>query len=117
LDGNHLAGSEKRLGPLRGFWGAALPGQSLVVYAPEDDLVVDILPCEDAHDQERALMGPVLERVKAGELWPTDRNFSTKNILFAMHDLRDLLMLRAGKQAAALSVDAMSSGAQALLDG
>jgi IS4 transposase len=35
LDGNHLAASEKRLKPLRGFRGAALPGQSLVVYAPE----------------------------------------------------------------------------------
>jgi IS4 transposase len=94
LDGNHLAGSEKRLGPLRGFRGAALPGQSLVVYAPEDDLVVDVLPCEDAHAQERALMGPVLERVKAGELWLADRNFSTKSILFAMHDKGAAFIIR-----------------------
>lgn len=35
LDGNHLAASQKRLKPLRGFRGAALPGQALVVYAPE----------------------------------------------------------------------------------
>ena len=28
LDGNHLAASEKRLGPLRAFRGAALPSQS-----------------------------------------------------------------------------------------
>ena len=35
LDGNHLAASEKRLKPLRGFRGGALPGQALVVYAPE----------------------------------------------------------------------------------
>lgn len=94
LDGNHLAGSEKRLGPLRGFRGAALPGQSLVVYAPEEDLVVDILPCEDAHSQERALMGPVLERVKAGELWLADRNFSTKNILFGMQDKGAAFIIR-----------------------
>ena len=69
LDGNHLAASQKRLKPLRGFRGAALPGQSLGVYAPEWDLVVDMVPAEDAHAQERALMGPVLERVRAGELW------------------------------------------------
>lgn len=30
LDGNHLAASEKRLALLRGFRGAALPGQSVV---------------------------------------------------------------------------------------
>jgi IS4 transposase len=94
LDGNHLAGTEKRLRPLRGFRGAALPGQSLVVYAPEDDLVVDILPCEDAHAQERALMGPVLERVKAGELWLADRNFSTKKILFAVHEKGAAFIIR-----------------------
>ena len=81
LDGNHLAASQKRLKPLRGFRGAALPGQSLVVYAPEWDLVVDMVPAEDAHAQERALMGPVLERVRAGELWLADRNFSTTRIL------------------------------------
>jgi hypothetical protein len=32
----------------------ALPGQALVVYAPEWDLVVDLVPAEDAHAQERA---------------------------------------------------------------
>src|SRR5690242_19416483 len=64
LDGNHLAAREKRLNALRDFRGAALPGQALVVYAPELDLVVDMLPAEDAHAQERALMGPVLEQVQ-----------------------------------------------------
>jgi IS4 transposase len=34
VDGNHLPASEKRLKPLHGFRGAALPGQSLVVYHP-----------------------------------------------------------------------------------
>jgi hypothetical protein len=48
VDGNHLPASEKRLKPLRGFRGAALPGQSLV-YDPDLDLVVDLVPCEDGH--------------------------------------------------------------------
>jgi len=86
LDGNHLAASEKRLNALRGFRGAALPGQALVVCAPELDMIVDMLPAEDAHAQERALMGPVLEQVQEGELWLADRNFSTRGILFAIHD-------------------------------
>jgi IS4 transposase len=56
MDGNCLAATEKRLKPLRGFPGAALPGHSMVVYAPEEGLVVDLLPCEDAYAQERTLV-------------------------------------------------------------
>jgi IS4 transposase len=94
LDGNHLAASEKRLKPLRGFRGAALPGQSLVVYAPELNLVLDMVPAEDAHAQERALMGPVLEQVRKGELWLADRNFSTTRILFAIQDKQAAFIIR-----------------------
>ena len=81
VDGNHLPASEKRLKPLRGFRGAALPGHSLVVYDPDLEMVLDIEPCEDAHTQERAVMPRLLERATPGELWIADRNFSTRNIL------------------------------------
>jgi len=94
LDGNHLPASQKRLKALRGFRGAALPGQSLVVYAPEVGLVVDVVPAEDAHAQERALMGPVLERVREGELWLADRNFCTSRILRAVHEKRAAFIIR-----------------------
>ena len=94
LDGNHLPASQKRLKPLRDFRGAALPGQSLVVYAPEVGLVVDVVPAEDAHAQERALMGPVLERVQEGELWLADRNFCTSRILRAVHEKRAAFIIR-----------------------
>ena len=85
LDGNHLAASEKRLKPLRGFRGAALPGQSLVVYDPDQDLVIDMIPCEDGHTQERALMGPLLAAAGIGDLWMADRNFCTRPILCGWH--------------------------------
>lgn len=81
VDGNHLPASEKRIKPLRGFRGAALPGHSLVVYAPELDLVVDMVPIEDAHAQERVGMPRVIERAEEGELWLADRNFSTASIM------------------------------------
>lgn len=81
VDGNHLPASEKRLKPLRAFRGAALPGQSLVVYDPDSGMIVDMEPCEDAHCQERAVMPPLLARAQAGELWIADRNFSTRMIL------------------------------------
>ncbi|NHZ91699.1 transposase [Massilia sp. CCM 8733] len=85
VDGNHLPASEKRLKPLRQFRGAALPGHSLVVYDPDCGLVIDILPCEDAHAQERACMAPLLERAQPGELWIADRNFSTKSVPAGWH--------------------------------
>ena len=85
LDGNHLAASEKRLKPLRGFRGTALPGQSLVVYDPDLGMVVDVLPCEDGHTQERALMEPLLATAGPKDLWIADRNFCTRAILCGWH--------------------------------
>ena len=69
LDGNHLPGSEKRLAPLRGHRGAALPGQSLVVYGPDLGLVVDMVAHEDAHASERAAVTPLLDSAEPGDLW------------------------------------------------
>jgi IS4 transposase len=81
VDGSHLPASEKRLKPLRGFRGAALPGQSLVVYDPDTMMIVDLVPCEDAHTQERVIMQTLLEAARSDELWIADRNFSTRAIL------------------------------------
>ena len=94
LDGNHLAASEKRLKPLRGFAGAALPGQSLVVYDPDVGVVVDLFPCEDGHTQERALMGPLLAAARAGDLWIGDRNFCTRANLCGWHERGSAFLVR-----------------------
>ena len=85
VDGNHLPASEKRLAPLRSFRGAALPGHSLVVYDPDAGLVIDLVPCEDAHAQERTLMPTLLAAAQPGEVWLADRNFSTTGILSGWH--------------------------------
>jgi len=77
VDGNHLPASEKRLAPLRGFRGAALPGHSLVVYDPDSDQVLDIVPCEDGHASERGLLPHALAAAGEGELWMGDRHFCT----------------------------------------
>ena len=81
IDGNHLPGSEKRLSELREVRGAALPGQALVVYDPDLKLAVDVLPCEDGHTQERALMKGLIEKVVPGDLLLMDRNFCTQPII------------------------------------
>jgi IS4 transposase len=85
IDGNHLPASEKRLKPLRAFRGAALPGQSLVIYDPASEIVVDMVAGEDGHANERSLMAPMLAHAQAGELWIGDRNFSTRAILSGWH--------------------------------
>jgi IS4 transposase len=84
LDGNHLPGSEHRLGPLRTTRAGALPGHSLVVLDPELMLATDVIPCEDGHAQERSLSPEILALVHPGELWIADRNFCTTTLLFGM---------------------------------
>ena len=86
LDGNHLPASEKRLAPLRGLRGAALPGQSLVVYDPDSGLVVDLVACEDAHASERAAVAPLLDGAQPGELWIADRHYCTRTVLGGLED-------------------------------
>jgi IS4 transposase len=94
LDGNHLAASEKRLKPLRGFRGTALPGQSLVVYDPDLGMVLDVIPCEDGHTHERALMQPLLAAARPGDLWMGDRNFCTRPILCGWHQQGSSFLVR-----------------------
>jgi IS4 transposase len=81
LDGNHLPASEKRLAPLRGYRGAALPGQTLVVYDPDSGLVTDLVAGEDAHQSERVLVGPLLASAQPGQLWIGDRHFCTRVVM------------------------------------
>jgi IS4 transposase len=84
LDGNHLAGTEHRLGALRRYCAAALPGQSLVFYEPHLDLATEVIPCEDAYAQERSLLQEVLAAVTAGDCIVADRNFCTTGVLFGL---------------------------------
>src|SRR5712691_3540408 len=81
IDGNCLEASEHRLEALRVVDAGALPGKSLVVYAPDQGVVRDVFPCEDGHAQERSLFGCVLKTVQAGDLWIADRNFCTRDFL------------------------------------
>jgi IS4 transposase len=76
LDGNYLAGTDRRLHVLRGHGSAALPGLALVVRDDRTGLLTHLIACEDAYTQERALADRVLECVGAGELWVADRNFA-----------------------------------------
>jgi hypothetical protein len=84
LDGNHLRRTDRRIGELRELNAAPLPGQALVVFDPQYRLVVDTLPCEDGHAQERSLLPELLETVQRQDLWIADRNFCTVGFLFGI---------------------------------
>jgi IS4 transposase len=84
VDGNHLAATEHRLKELRTDGGGALPGQALVVYDPDVDMALTVVPCENGHTQERALLSCLEASVAAGEVWVMDRNFC---VLHWLHQL------------------------------
>jgi Transposase DDE domain len=81
IDGNHFAATERRLAVLRQCWAGPLPGQALVILDPDRMLASDMIPCEDAHAQERSLFTQVLTRVVPGDVWIGDRNFCTAGFL------------------------------------
>lgn len=84
LDGNHLSGSEHRLGVLRGTAAGALPGQGLVLLDPQRMVIEDVILCEDGHAQERSLLDQVVPILQPRDLLIDDRNFCTIGFLFAI---------------------------------
>jgi Transposase DDE domain len=94
LDGNVLTGTDHRLKPLRQWLNACLPGKSLVVYEPRLGLVTDLVLCADAYTQERALLGDLLPRVRANDLWVADRNFCTTRFVFGVLHQQGFVVVR-----------------------
>jgi IS4 transposase len=94
VDGNHLRRTDRRLGELRKLNAAPLPGKALVVYDPPCRLMVDVLPCQDGHAQERTLLPELLETVEPGDLWIADRNFCTLGFLSGVEDRRGKFLIR-----------------------
>jgi hypothetical protein len=97
LDGSHLAKTQHRLKVLRTTRSGPLPGQSLVVLDPRTMLVDDVLPCEDAHAQERALVAELLPTVAPGDLWIEDRNFCTTKFVFGVAERQGGFLVRQHK--------------------
>jgi len=81
LDGNHLAGTQRRLGVLRSKGVAALPGQALALLDPQRMVIEDVFPCEDGHAAERSLFDQVLPIIRARDVLIDDRNFCTQAFL------------------------------------
>jgi len=94
LDGNRLTGTEHRLEELRHTKQAAMPGQSLVVIDPVRGLASNVVPCEDAHAQERSLLDAVIATIRTRDLWIADRNFCTAKFLFGLAERSAFFVIR-----------------------
>jgi hypothetical protein len=94
LDGNHLRRTQRRIKELSELNAAPLPGHCAVILDPQLKLVVDVIPCEDAHAQERSLVPAVLETVQPRDLWIADRNYCTTRFLFGIKERRGYFAIR-----------------------
>ena len=55
---------------------------------------MDVVCCEDAHAQERTLLGPILDTVAERDVWVADRNFCTTGLLFGIAKRRGFFVIR-----------------------
>lgn len=94
LDGNHLRRTQRRIKELRALNSAPLPGHCAVILDPQLKLAIDVIPCEDAHAQERTLLPQVLETVERRDLWVADRNDCTVAFLFGIKRRRAYFAIR-----------------------
>jgi DDE family transposase len=81
VDGSPLASTEHRIEETRELRGGLLPGQALMILDPQRNLIVDMIPCEDGHAQERSLFVELVEPFAPGQLWIADRNFCTRLVI------------------------------------
>lgn len=94
VDGNHFSATQHRIKETRTTRSGPLPGQALVVMDPRRKLMLDMVPCENAHAQERSLVSQLLERVYPAELWMADRNFCTTLMLFGVARKQAFFLIR-----------------------
>ncbi len=94
LDGNHLRHTQRRIGELRELNAAPLPGHCAVILDPQLKLAIDVIPCEDAHAQERTLLTQVQETVERRDLWIADRNDCTAGFLFGIRNRHAYFAIR-----------------------
>lgn len=94
VDGNHQAATHRRLKALRGSAAGPLPSLALVVYDPERDVPLAMVPCDDAYTQERALVEELRPWVGAGECWIADRNFCTMRMFRTVIDASSRFLVR-----------------------
>jgi hypothetical protein len=93
-DGNHFKATDHRLAVLRETKAGPLPAQALVILDPSLMLATHMIPCEDAHAQERSLFSSVLALVEPNDCWINDRNFCTVGFLSGIRARKGFFAIR-----------------------
>ncbi|MBD2244488.1 transposase [Nostoc sp. FACHB-888] len=94
VDGSCLAGTERRLAALRPHAAKPLPGKAIAILDPEMKLLLDVIPCEDGHAQERSLFAQILAQVQPQQVWIADRNFCTAGLLSSIMQQSAFFVIR-----------------------
>jgi hypothetical protein len=94
LDGAHLAAVEHRIGELRKIAAGPLPGLGLCVLDPVRQMIVDFVPCEDGHAQERSLLEAIIDDLEPGQVWIADRNFCVAVLLWEIQNNQSFFVVR-----------------------
>lgn len=94
IDGNHFGPTEHRLKVLRNRREAARPGQALAIHDHATDMISELIGCEDAHANERTMLGEVVQRLGNRDLVMGDRNFCTQEFLDSIHHLGAKYLIR-----------------------
>jgi hypothetical protein len=97
VDGNYLAGTDRRLLELRGDGSAALPGMSVVLRDDRTGLLCEVLLREDAYTNERALSEQILAWLAADDLLLGDRNYCTLDLFRGVASRRAFFLIRHNK--------------------
>jgi hypothetical protein len=98
IDGNHLAGTQKRLAVTRGHTAAVLPGTCLVVLDPDAMLMRDVICCEDGHAHEHAMIDRVVSGIQTRDVWIGDRNFGTMDFMIGTSERDAYFVVRRHKR-------------------
>lgn len=94
MDGNIMAGTDHRIGELRGTRAAALPGRSLCFYDPQYRIIDEVILDENGHAQDRSQFDEVLERVRKGECLIGDACFGTQKLMIGIDSRSAYFILR-----------------------
>lgn len=94
VDGNHLTGTDHRLGVLREEGAAALPGVAVAVLNPDNGLIEDVVVAEDAYTQEVKLLEPILQQVQPKDVIIADRHYCTSDILLGIAARKGFFVIR-----------------------
>lgn len=91
IDGNHLEATQNRLD---GQSAAALPGQALAILGHASGLVLDVLPWEDAHANEKEVLAAYQLDLSEPDVVVADRQFCANTVMNLLNAQKAKFIIR-----------------------